>query len=49
MTLDTFIGIVCLVGAVVCYGCYRYFSENVYIKTKYQRGRYIHGGTRNDY
>lgn len=32
MSFDTFLGIVCLVGAVVSYGIYRYFSENVYLK-----------------
>ena len=32
MSLDTFIAIVCLVGAVVCCGIYRYCSKNVYLK-----------------
>ena len=35
MSLDTFLAIVCLVGAPVCYGIYRYLSENVYLR--YQR------------
>ena len=37
MSLDTFIGIVCLVGAVLSYAAYRYFSENVYLSYKDQR------------
>lgn len=32
MSLDTVIAIVCLVGVVVCYVAYRYFSENVYLR-----------------
>jgi hypothetical protein len=32
MTLDTFIAIVCIIGTVVCWLGYRYFSENVYLK-----------------
>ena len=32
MSFDTVIAIVCLVGAVVCYGIYRYCSKNVYLK-----------------
>lgn len=32
MTLDTFIAIVCIVGAVITYAGYRYFSENVWLK-----------------
>ena len=32
MTLDTFIAIVCIIGTVVCWVGYRYFSENVYLK-----------------
>ena len=37
MTFDTFIAIVCLIGTVVCYAGYRYFSENVYLTYKDQR------------
>ena len=37
MSFDTFIGIVCLVGAVLCYAGYRYFSESVYLTYKDQR------------
>ena len=43
MSLDTLIGIVCLVGTVVAYGVYRYFSENVKLTYKDQRV----GGGRN--
>ena len=32
MSLDTLIAIVCLVGAVVFYGVYRYLSKNVYLR-----------------
>ena len=32
MSLDNFIIIACLVGAVITYGGYRYFSENVYLR-----------------
>ena len=32
MTLDDFIIIACLVGLVITYGGYRYFSENVYLR-----------------
>ena len=39
MCVETFIGIVCLVGAAVCYAVYRYCSENVYLK--YQKTRRI--------
>ena len=38
MSFDTFLIIVCFVGLVVSYGCYRYFSENVYLKYKDQGG-----------
>ena len=41
MNLDTFLGIASLVGAVVLFVGYRYGREIVYIKGKYQRGRYI--------
>lgn len=41
MNLDTFLGIASLVAAVVLFVGYRYFSGIVYIKSKYQRGRYI--------
>jgi hypothetical protein len=37
MTLDTFIAIVCIIGTVVCYAGYRYFSENVKLTYKGQR------------
>ena len=37
MSLETFIGIVCLVGTVVCWVGYRYFSENVKLTYKDQR------------
>lgn len=37
MSFDTFISIVCIVGAVLCYAGYRYFSENVYLSYKDQR------------
>ena len=37
MSLDTFIGIVCLVGAVLGYAAYRYLSENVKLTYKDQR------------
>jgi len=37
MNLDTFLGIVCIVGAVVCYAVYRYTSENVKLTYKDQR------------
>ena len=39
MTLDTLIAIVCLVGTVVSYVGYRYFSENVKLTYKGQRVR----------
>ena len=32
MDLDTFLAIVCVVGAIICYAGYHYFSENVYIR-----------------
>lgn len=32
MSFDNFMKIVCLVGLVVSYAGYRYFSENVYLK-----------------
>lgn len=32
MSMDTLIAIVCLVGAAVCYGVYRYCSKNVYLR-----------------
>ena len=42
MTLDTFLVIVCLVGAIVSWAGYRYFSENVYIRPKkYRIERYM--------
>ena len=41
MSMDTFIAIVCLAGAALGWVAYRFLSENVYIKGKYQRGRYI--------
>ena len=41
MTLDTFVVTVCAIGLVVCWVGYRYCQENVYIKSKYQRGRYV--------
>ena len=34
MTLEAFVAIVCMVGAAVSYGLYRYLSKNVYIKYK---------------
>ena len=37
MTLEDFIAILCLVGAVVCYAVYRYTSENVKLTYKDQR------------
>ena len=37
MTLDTFIAIVCLVGAVVCWVGYRHCCENVYLTYKDQK------------
>lgn len=37
MSGETFIGIVCLVGAVVAYVVYRYTSENVKLTYKDQR------------
>lgn len=37
MTLDTFIAIVCIIGTVVCWVGYRYFSESVKITFKDQR------------
>ena len=37
MTFDTFITIVCAVGAVLSYTGYRYFSENVKLTYKDQR------------
>lgn len=37
MSLDTFVIIICLVGLVVSYATYRYFSENVYITFVDQR------------
>ena len=49
MSMDTFIAIVCFAGTALGWVAYRFLSENVYIKGKYQRGRYIHGGTRHDY
>ena len=32
MTMDTFLTIMCLIGTVVCWAGYRYFSENVRLK-----------------
>ena len=32
MSMETIIGIACLVGDVVCYAAYRYLSDNVYLK-----------------
>lgn len=49
MDLDTFLGIASLVAAVVLYVVYRYCRGITYIKGKYQRGRYIHGGACRDY
>lgn len=37
MSLDTFLAIVCIVGAVVCWVGYRYFSECVKVTYKDQR------------
>lgn len=37
MSLDTFLAIVCLVGAAVCYGIYRYCDENVRLTYHDQR------------
>lgn len=37
MTMDTFLTIMCLVGFVVSYAGYRWFSENVYLTCKDQR------------
>lgn len=37
MTLETFISIVCLVGAIVGWVGYRHLSENVYLTYKDQR------------
>lgn len=42
MTLDTFLTIACLVGTIICWAGYRYFSENVYIRPKkYRIERYM--------
>ena len=32
MKLDTFLIVLCIVGAIVTYAGYRYFSENVWLK-----------------
>ena len=32
MSLDTFLAIVCVVGAVISYAGYRYCCENVYLR-----------------
>lgn len=37
MSLETFLGIVCLAGAVISYGISWYASENVYLKYKDQK------------
>lgn len=37
MDFDTFVGIACLIGAVISYGIYRYGQENVYLKYKDQK------------
>ena len=37
MSLDTFVTIVCLVGAVVLRVAYHYLSKNVYLTYKEQR------------
>ncbi len=37
MDFDTFITIACIVGAVVCYVGYRYFSQNVKLTYKDQK------------
>ena len=49
MAIETTLGIICLIIASVSGIGYRYCCENVYIKGKYQRKRYIHGGARRDY
>lgn len=36
MTMDTFLTIMCLIGTVVCWAGYRYFSENVKLTYKEQ-------------
>ena len=37
MSMDTFLTIMCLIGTVVCWVGYRYFSENVKLTYKEQR------------
>ena len=37
MTIETIIGICCLVLSAVCYAVYRYASENVYMTYKEHR------------
>ncbi len=37
MNLDTFLTIVCLIGTVVAYVGYRYFSQNVKLTYKDQK------------
>ena len=37
MSMDTFLTIMCLIGTVVCWAGYRYFSENVKLTYKDQR------------
>ena len=37
MSMDTFLTIMCLIGTVVCWAGYRYFSENVKLTYKEQR------------
>lgn len=37
MDFDTFVTIVCFVGAAISYGLMRYFEENVYMTYKDQR------------
>lgn len=44
MTIETFLGITGLVFAVVGQLAMKYCSDNVYIKGKYDRGRYIKAG-----
>ena len=37
MSLDTYISIACFILLPICYGAYRFFDKNVYLKCKDQK------------
>lgn len=39
MGLDEFVSVACLIGAVISWAGYRYFSENVYLRYAGDRGK----------